>query len=450
MRRGMFLFALIVATPAAADFIPELSQVCTPKEIKPGEFGQLSSRKLLGQAIKSAGLSAIDLDTEGNEVSLTAEKDAILDPIGYCNVRDRCSKGTRDKLAAAFTNIDGFIRNSDPRFVVKSKKGYFDIHSDGDPTKRVTVRELLAEKIIGVTARCIVPSSDDEADGKDEKKRNTKNAHPDKTPVAQRLMIRKKITDLQFAQEDKQFKGLDRASLSVVDDYIKRNITYNLSGVAGFGISHVSLGRSADADIIGFATYTKQTVAGNAPRNSKDVDNIGLGLMFSALFPAFGDYHALQIYPQYLRSNVSEGELFSGNIVYSPQTWLGVGAPFPIFGDLVGLFTPQAKFIWGRVTARGRDPEFVAEKEFSRVGGRLELLMLMDDGPLKGYSWRNAYEYQYGQRGYYRTVDRFESTISYKFPDQQNWSIDLAYISGRNLDTLELQQQLTLGLGLKY
>jgi len=450
MRRVVFLLTVLVASPAIADFNPEFNLVCTPKEIKPGEFGQLSSRKLLGQAIKLAGLSAIDLDTEGNEVSLTAEKDAILDPAGYCNVRDRCSKGTLGKLAEAFTNIDGFIRNNDPKLVVKSKSGYFDIHSDNDPLKRVTVRELLADKLVGVTARCIVPPRDDEADGNDEKKQKTKNAHPDKTPVAQRLMIRKKVTDLQYAQDDKQFKGLDRASLSVVDDYLKRNITYNLSGVAGFGISHVSLGKSADADIIGYATYTKQTVTGNAPKNSKDVDNIGLGLMASALFPAFGDYHALQVYPQYLRSNVSEGELFSGNIVYTPQTWPGVGAPFPIFGDLVGLFTPQAKFVWGRVTAHGRDPDFVADKDFSRVGARVEFLAMMDDGLLKGFSWRNAYEYQYGMRGYYRSVDRFESTLSYKFPDQQNWSLDLAYISGRNLDTLELQQQLTLGLGLKY
>lgn len=450
MRQVVFLLAVLVASPAAADFNPELKQVCTPKEIKPGEFGQISSRKLLGHAIKSAGLSAIDLDTEGNEVSLTAEKEAILNPDQYCKVRDRCSKGTLEKLAEVYTNIDGFIRNNDPRYVVRSKKGYYDIRSDSDSTKRVTVRELLADKIVGVTARCVMPPSDGVADGKDDKKEEAKNAHPDKTPVAHRFMIRKKVTDLQYAQEDKQFKGLDRASLSVADDYLKRNITYNLSGVAGFGISHISLGKSADADIVAYTTYTKQTIAGNAPKNSKDVDNIGLGVLASALFPAFGDYHAVQVYPQYLRSNVSEGELFSGNIVYSPQTWPGVGAPFPLFGDLVGLFTPQAKFIWGRVTAHGRDPDFIADKDFSRVGGRLEFLMLMDDGLLKGLSWRNAYEYQYGMRGYYRSVDRFESTLSFKFPDQQNWSIDLAYVSGRNLDTLELQQQLTLGLGLKY
>ena len=114
------------------------------------------------------------------------------------------------------------------------------------------------------------------------------------------------------------------------------------------------------------------------------------------------------------------------------------------------MLTPQLKFVSGKVLDHGRDPTFVANKGFARTGGRVEFLMVDDGGTFDGFSWLNAYEYQYGISGYYKSVDQFESKISYSFGYQQNWSISLDYISGRNLDTLELQQQLTLGLGLKY
>jgi hypothetical protein len=43
-----------------------------------------------------------------------------------------------------------------------------------------------------------------------------------------------------------------------------------------------------------------------------------------------------------------------------------------------------------------------------------------------------------------------ETSLSYVLPGQEFWSIDLKYVEGRNLDTLEKQQLLTLGVGLKY
>ena len=60
------------------------------------------------------------------------------------------------------------------------------------------------------------------------------------------------------------------------------------------------------------------------------------------------------------------------------------------------------------------------------------------------------YEDQEVLQGQFKSVARFDSTLAYTMPGQEFWSLQLKYVYGRNLDTLERLQQISLGVGLKY
>jgi hypothetical protein len=435
----LVLVTLIVPIQAFADFKP--SQICTPEVIRPGSRGQVDQRQLVGQLLKAQGLSEIDLDTRAHEVTYPMKRDAILAPSAFCETHKFCAKDAVQKLGRAYTELFIFIRtNSKP--VEPGKTGFEILRASNGRT--VTPEELLADTWSDISAVCVVAPE-----------KSTVPTQPDgkveKPSVTQRFMVRKKVDDLRYSQDEKtKFKALDRASLSVTSDYIKHTTTYAIDGVAGYGIGKIPLGQYAEAEIVGFGSYTRQFVAGAAPKNAPNVHNIGFGGLGNVIFDAFGGSHSLQFYSQFVHSDVTDANIVSGNMVYTPLTGVLIGRPIYLFGTIAVLLTPQAKFVFGRVLEAGTSTELVSKDDFTRAGGRIELLLVDDGGFFNGFSLRTSYEYLKVITGTFDSIDRFESTLSYKFPEQQFWSIDLRFMYGRNLDTLEQQRQLTLGVGFKY
>ena len=72
-----------------------------------------------------------------------------------------------------------------------------------------------------------------------------------------------------------------------------------------------------------------------------------------------------------------------------------------------------------------------------------------EKGALKNFSFNSSYEYLKVWVGPFDSVWRWENTLSYIFPDQKNWSLQFKYSDGRNLDTLEREQILMVGVGYK-
>lgn len=210
------------------------------------------------------------------------------------------------------------------------------------------------------------------------------------------------------------------------------------------------MGKETDAELIGFLTYTRQFVSGAAPKNAPNVHNMGIGALGNVEFPMLGEYHSLKLFSHFVHSDVTDANLLTGNIVYSPTTGPLVGRPVYLFETLAAFLTPQAKVVYTRVLDAGTAPILISNSDSTRAGGRLELLLMADGGPFNGFSLRTAYEYLKFLDGPLNSIDRFESVLSYKLPDQQFWSIDLRYTKGRNLDTLDKQHQIVVGLGFKY
>ena len=69
---------------------------------------------------------------------------------------------------------------------------------------------------------------------------------------------------------------------------------------------------------------------------------------------------------------------------------------------------------------------------------------------LKGFTFNVSYEWYKVLQGPLEMVPRFETSLNYTIGDKELWALQLKYVNGRNLDTLEKQRQITLGVGVKY
>jgi hypothetical protein len=112
--------------------------------------------------------------------------------------------------------------------------------------------------------------------------------------------------------------------------------------------------------------------------------------------------------------------------------------------------TLQAKTVFGQVLHAGSDPTLNASKNFVRIGPRVGITVFGETGIFAGWSASAMYEDQEVLQGQFKSVARFDSTLAYTMPGQEFWSLQLKYVDGRNLDTLERLQQISLGVGLKY
>jgi hypothetical protein len=432
---------LIISPAIAAGFAPAIEQVCKPKPVKAGERGEVDRKMLLGQLL--SGISDIQLDTEGGDLTFPNKRDAIINPVLFCQSRS-CGKGIEDKLAGLRTDLIEFFRaNSMP---VAPDKGGFEIRrTGGQMTGEIVPGEFFGDSFSGISAVCVAAVKK-EANGLGKKQGEKDNGRP---AITERLMVRKSVTDLRVSQSQKdKFKALDRAAFSVTDDYLKNTQSYNIDGVAGYALTNVPFANGY-GEFIGFGSYTRQFVTGTVPKGSANVHNMSFGLLDNIVYDWGGERHNLQLFSQILHSEVSYATLLTGNVIYSPLTGRWIGEPGYI-GTFAFQFSPQIKYVYGHVLEAGFDPNFIAQKEYNRVGSRIELLVVDDGGMFNGFSLRTAYEYLRVLSGPLQTVERLESTLSYKFPDQEFWSIDLKYVNGRNLDTLELQKMLTVGVGFKY
>lgn len=69
---------------------------------------------------------------------------------------------------------------------------------------------------------------------------------------------------------------------------------------------------------------------------------------------------------------------------------------------------------------------------------------------LEGFGYNLSYEWYDVMQGKIPNVYLFQTSLTYDFGTSKLISLQLMYERGRNLDTLERINQITLGLGAKY
>ena len=456
----IFALSVIMTCEAHADvFEPKMKDICRPAPTSENQ-SRVKPKLLFGYLITDAvTISDFELNRDGDTVSYEQKVNAVLAGSTYCSTPgSKClddpklRDATNEKLGKARVLLaDYFQRHSVP---VRANEGGYQYTFERN---EANVRAFFLNPNSQLTPLCIAAKA---ADGLP-----SPPIAEDKSRASGRLLVRNSVGDLHVAQSDTAFKGLQRASFAINSDRLQSTTTYNIQGVLGYGMgqSHVPSWSGAYAEIIPYVSYTRQFVDGRNPAKLSNVENIGVGVLADLLFPAVGlqndfpltrgIYNDLQFSSQIVHSNVKSTDLISGKVTYTPYinplVVPGIATPARV-GDLLVVFTPQAVFIYGEVLNAGSNPALAQTGTFQRLGAHLAFAATVDTGPLSGVGLNVAYDYLKSYGGQISQISLWTAALSYTMPKQEYWSVQLKYIDGRNLDTLEQQQLVTLGIGLKY
>ena len=438
MRRILVAISFIAASSSVAHaaFNPNPSDICHGQ---PATERPIDPDTLLWRLLTSHSISPPDLQIGPGDNSYTLRSNAILNPGLYCQ-QHTCGKDTERGLTAAqdellrFWNTNAHTPGPKDKFYVSPPA----TDANPNPILEKFFRNTKEAHAVCLAERAQQPSKPNAAAG----------GGPE-------VRIRKSTTDLRVKQSSKAFKGLERASFSLTQDYVANTRAYDIEGVVGVGLGPIQLNEKnlASLELIPYVGYTRQLTQGGAKATQNNVDNVAVGLIGDWIFPIDTYYQDFQFYPQLVHSNRTDANVLSGNAVFTPDFPIpGIGGKYlPYQGAPVSfLLTVQVKTVFGEVVDAGHDPTLSAAKDFVRVGPRVGATIFGEDGIFAGWSLGAIYEYQRVLQGQFTDVSRFDATLAYTMPGQEFWSLQLKYSDGRDLNTLERLQQLTLGVGLKY
>lgn len=448
-RSAIWLFGLMWATPsfAAGLFEPKPADVCSKSRSTPGVV-VLDARKLVAQLLeKNAGISSIDLDTTGSGVVFPATARALLDPETFCS-SSQCSKKAQTSLGVAFIELKNFVdrhasRAQTPPFIDTS-----GIAGGSDPLRQFLLGNARSESVCFFPAPASPPAS---ADIPPES--TVKIGGVPWADIPHYFSLRQNIEDLPIPQDDDRFKGAKQASASWARDDIANRSSFGVNLAAGYTIGRLAL--DEDGRFLGqatsFLTYDHQFVeAATAAKNSR-AQNIGLGAMADITLPAFVGYQNVQFFPKYTQSLSNNAQVLSGNFVYTPMFGIrGVDNIYYLLPELLSFqITPRFKAVVHDVLGVGTNPVLTNTGSYYWYGPQVNLAVF-GEGALEGFTYTAAYEYYGISGGPLPHVSFFQTALNYDVGKSKLVSLQLKYQRGRNLDTLEPINQVTLGLGVKY
>ncbi len=433
----------------ASLFEPKIGDVCSKSPNNPRVL-VLDSKKLIAQLIeKQEGIAPIDLDTSGDGISSKQEAEALLNPDLFCST-NRCGKNVSVKLGKAFVDLYDFIqRHAKP---VDQTKDSIDTRKLTDATMlKAFVRGNAAHDIASCTAVAAAPTSSPSQESSGPRTNKRQQATDYSIPGF--FSLRQSVDDLPVPQSDPSFKGVKQANVSFSDDRIAQKSSFSIKAAAGYTWGPMSLDEAGHyfARVTPFITYDQQYVETSVQKNNSYAQNVGTGLMGSLTFPAlFGGYQNIQVYPKFVHSLRNSAEVLSGNLVYTPMFGIpGIDSATYLIEDLLSAkFIPQIRVVANDILDVGHSPPLLQGSSYYWIGPKGEL-KFFGEGLLDGFTFDTSYE-AYATTGTEKQISYFQTALAYNFGAAKLMSVQLQYQKGRNLDTLEKIDQLSLGLGVKY
>lgn len=435
----LLISIVLASTAAAAPFDPKVSDVCAATPAAAGARGKVDTRRLLGALLKSQGIYEFDLDTSGGDATFETKIKAVTNFNTFCNAPGRCSQGTATKLSnAAIALIDFLRRNAR---VVPAGQAGFEVTSSVSGLDQPRLTAFLRGAPGAFQVVCVAGATAPAAP--------IGEAEAQIKSIVSSIAVRKNIEDLTIPSSSKKFQSLDRATISYTDDRIKGTRTLATAGVAGYQLPASLLGEYASTIL--FADYSGNRVWADNPKNNQNIGNFGTGVLGNFDVPLFGYFQNVNLFGHYVHSHVTDSDLFAGKMTITPDLPIpGVGIAFnPNDGPLAFLLKPQLKLVYGSVLNAGSNPLLIDTHDYARGGGKIAFWIFGVDGIFRNFTFNASYESLKVWRGPLDTISRFESTLSYTLGDQDNWAVELKYVNGRNVDTLEREQIVKLGLGYK-
>jgi hypothetical protein len=448
-----FAVAVSFSQADAGPFEPKIEDVCTNSASNPKKL-VLNPKLLVGQLLeKHAGITALDLDRKGDGVIYPQNAEALVNPVAAC-ANNKCGKDVEKKLGVALIDVIAFInRHQDP--IPASQSGIDARPLAGSLDFKTG---LLRQFFLGLTkieAVCSKGSSTPAAPGSAGTPSPPQQGAGTETAAAPGFFsLRQNVEDLPFSQDDQKFKGLKQASVSIVSDRVAVKSTFAVDAATGYTFGRMSFDEEGRyiGQITPFVVYNQQFVETATPAKNSRAQNVGFGVLGDLTFPAiFGGYQNVQFYPKYVTSLVTDARVLSGNFVYTPMFGIpGIDSVYYLIPEMLSFkLTPQVKAVVHDVLDAGTDAALLKKGTYYWVGPRTDL-MFYGEGLLAGYTLSTTYERYRVLEGLVKNVYFLQTALNYDFGKAKLMSIQLKYQKGRNLDTLERIEQITLGLGLKF
>ena len=431
---------LLAPASAAGVFEPKPTDVCTRSTANPKVF-ILDPRKVVAQLIeKNAGVSSIDLDNTGAGVVFPETAKALLDPAGFCK-SGNCSKQVQSALGPAFFELKNFV---DRHAAPNQKVPFIDtsgLQTGDEPLREFVLGRTRPENVCVLATPPAIPPA---ANPKEPGPAIGGAAWAD---VPHYFSLRQTVEDLPIPQDDDKFKGLKQASVSWVNDRVAQKASFAVNLAAGYTVGRVSLDEDGHylGQVTSFLTYDQQFVQAATAAKSSRAQNIGFGVMGDLTFPTLigNRYQNVQFYPKYVQSLSNDAEVFSGNFVYTPMFGIpGIDNVYYLAPDLLSFqFTPRFKTVVNDVLDAGSNAVLAKQGSYYWYGPQLNLAVY-GEGALEGFTYTASYERYDVVKGPLPHIYLFQTALNYDIGKSKLVSLQLKYQKGRNLDTLELLDQV--------
>jgi len=404
--------------------------------------GRVNREVVVQMLLQDCSLFPLDYDPTGR-VTYSEQAEAILGNIDYCT-KGKCSKDTPGKLADAYGYLLGITAKEGTQISIGDNKVSLSLKARNSAAGGDLLRAFLKGPPDAVDATCVAVVNP--------------NAPP---PVAKApepslatsgFAIRKNVTDLPISRDSPQFKGLDKGSFALNDDYMSGKLGVNVDLAAGytFGPLALTADQNSSLSFTPFAYYHQQYVAAQSASQDQKVFNVAGGLLSTWELFHLGIF---QFSPKYVHAVHADADMESVNLLYTPPiTIAGIGGAREVpytNGSVYFRFSPQLQVSYGDVTRSSSELPLIPAGRFGWTGPNLALY-LYGANALEGWSYIISYVYLSGFAGPYSNVKRWENTLNYSLSSDDMWSFQLKYIYGQDLDTLQMQKALTMGVGFKY
>lgn len=454
---------------AAGGFEPKNADVCLPSPHNPALI-ILDYKKVVHQLVeKTLGISPVDLT--GDDVTVTQETEALIDPVSFC-VTNSCGinasmsdkdkaaqkKKISDMLGKGWVYFQGFVsRHSIPGDLSKDSIDTSKLVSPDNQQQGQLINQFLHGDPGAPIAACKAAVSSQPSQGDAGKGSKGGGSASNAGQIAPKgyFSLRQTVEDLPIPQSSNDFKGAKSANIQYTDDGVAQKQSFSVTSAAGYTFGPAAIDPTGRyiAQFTPFVLYNEQTVETPKAKNNSNVENIGFGALGDLVSPTGFDYayQDVKIYPQYVQSLRNGAEVVSGHFVYTPMYGIpAVDNVYYLIPDALSVkLTPELKVVAYDVIEPGTGATALTTGSYYWIGPYLDL-KLFGEGALSGLTYDVSYETYDVTSGLIKQISYFQTSLAYNFGTQNLASLKIGYQYGRDLDTLEKLNIISVGFGLKY
>lgn len=239
------------------------------------------------------------------------------------------------------------------------------------------------------------------------------------------------------------------ATFSVNSDLEAGRRTYFINVVAGYDFEFAR-GAEYRTSLIPFALLNRLL-----QDSRSDINRLGAGMQTAiALRGGALGYGEIALTPLYLTDTRFRSDIGTFKFRYSPTLAEDASLPLGFYENYAGLLA-QLEFDLlsdvGRVFDAGGNPDLGDDDNFFRVGARLGIRVRGAPGSLlERIELDLSNRYLYNLDGRPRDLNLFQASLSYLFPNVDNYKLSFGYTSGRTEDTLTDVHFWSMQLGVRF